>query len=68
MFTGIINDLGEVIEVHEKDEKLRRITIGCGYNPDSIELGCSIACSGICLTVVERGLAPSRPSPARGGG
>ena len=59
MFTGIINDLGEVIEVHEKDEKLRRITVGCGYNPDSIELGCSIACSGICLTVVERG----RPHP-----
>ena len=60
MFTGIINDLGEVIEVHEKDEKLRRITIGCGYNPDSIELGCSIACSGICLTVVERGRAGNR--------
>ena len=65
MFTGIINDLGEVIEVHEKAEGLRRITIGCGYSPDSIAIGASIACSGICLTVVERGHAPSRaPSHA----
>jgi riboflavin synthase len=55
MFTGIINDLGEVIEVHQKDENLRRITIGCNYDPDSIDIGASIACSGICLTVVERG-------------
>jgi riboflavin synthase len=55
MFSGIINDLGEVIEVHEKAENLRRMNIGCGYNPDSIEIGASIACSGICLTVVDRG-------------
>src|ERR1700691_6020528 len=55
MFSGIINDLGELIEVHEKAENLRRMTIGCGYNPDSIEIGASIACSGICLTVVDRG-------------
>src|SRR5271167_3196786 len=60
MFTGIINDLGEVIEVHEKDEQLRRITVACGYDPDSINIGASIACSGICLTVVERG----RPHPS----
>jgi riboflavin synthase len=55
MFTGIINDLGEVIEVHQKDEDLYRIVIGCNYDPDSIDIGASIACSGICLTVVERG-------------
>ncbi len=60
MFTGIINDLGEVIEVHEKDEELRRITVGCSYNPDSIAIGSSIACSGICLTVVERTRAANR--------
>lgn len=57
MFTGIISSLGEVIEVHQKAEGLRRIVIGAGYNPDSIELGASIACSGICLTVVDRGLS-----------
>ncbi|MGA9948590.1 MAG: riboflavin synthase [Xanthobacteraceae bacterium] len=56
MFTGIVSDLGEIIEVHENAENLRRITIGCSYNPDMIDIGASIACSGTCLTVVERGL------------
>jgi riboflavin synthase len=62
MFTGIINDLGEVIEIHQKDEDLHRITIGCNYNLDSIEIGASIACSGICLTVVARGRSGNRTS------
>jgi riboflavin synthase len=62
MFTGIINDLGEVIEVHQKDEDLHRIVIGCNCDPDSIDIGASIACSGICLTVVERGRAGNRAS------
>ena len=62
MFTGIINDLGEVIAVQQKDEKLRRMTVVCGYNPDSIDIGASIACSGICLTVVERAQAGNRSS------
>ena len=60
MFTGIVSDLGEIIEVQEKTEDLRRITIGCSYNPDSIEIGASIACSGACLTVVERGMRGNR--------
>jgi riboflavin synthase len=60
MFTGIVSDLGEIIEVQEKAENLRRITIGCSYNPDSIDIGASIACSGTCLTVVERGLKGNR--------
>ncbi len=60
MFTGIVSDLGEIIEVHENAENLRRITIGCSYDPDSIEIGASIACSGTCLTVVERGLKGNR--------
>jgi riboflavin synthase len=60
MFTGIINDLGEVIEVQKKDEDLRRLTIACGYDPDSIAIGASIACSGACLTVVERGRSGNR--------
>ena len=62
MFTGIINGLGEVVEVDEKDEGLRRVTIACGYDPDSIEIGASVACSGICLTVVARGWAGNRTS------
>lgn len=62
MFTGITNDLGEVIEVLEKDEELRRVTIACGYNSKSIDIGASIACSGVCLTVVERGRTGNRSS------
>jgi riboflavin synthase len=60
MFTGIVSDLGEIIEVQDKAENLRRITIGCAYDPDSIEIGASIACSGTCLTVVERGRKGNR--------
>jgi len=68
MFTGIVSDVGEVIDAEEKAEGLRRLRIACGYDPETIDIGASIACSGICLTVVERGRAPSHPSPARGGG
>jgi riboflavin synthase len=55
VFTGIINDIGEVLQVSEQAEGLRRLTIACGYDPDAIDVGASIACSGICLTVVARG-------------
>jgi riboflavin synthase len=60
MFTGIINDLGEVLQVAEKAEGLRRVTIKCGYDPDAIDIGASIACSGICLTAVARGRTRQR--------
>lgn len=60
MFTGIVSDLGEILEVEEKAEGLRRLNIACGYDPDSIAIGASIACSGVCLTVVERGRAGNR--------
>jgi riboflavin synthase len=56
MFTGIISGLGDILEVQDKAEGLRRMVIGCGYDPPTIEIGASIACSGICLTVVDRGL------------
>ena len=55
MFTGIVSDLGEVIEVVEEADGLRHLTIACSYDPATIEIGASIACSGPCLTVVERG-------------
>ena len=60
MFTGIINSLGDVTEVQQKAEDLRRLTVACSYEPESIDIGASIACSGICLTVVDRGLAGNR--------
>jgi riboflavin synthase len=55
VFTGIVSDLGEVLEVREQADGLRRLTVACGYDPGTIEIGASIACSGPCLTVVERG-------------
>jgi len=60
MFTGIISELGEVIDVAEKAQGLRRLNVACGYDPDTIDIGASIACSGICLTVVARGRAGNR--------
>jgi riboflavin synthase len=60
MFTGIITDIGEVIAVEPRGEGLARLTIACGYDPDSIGVGASIACSGVCLTVVARGKAGNR--------
>jgi riboflavin synthase len=60
MFSGIINGLGEIIEADEKSDGLRRLVVACNYDPDSIAVGASIACSGICLTVVERGVRADR--------
>jgi riboflavin synthase len=62
MFTGIVSDLGDILEVQEKAEGLRRVTIACSYDPDSIDIGASIACSGVCLTVVDRGRRGNRSS------
>jgi riboflavin synthase len=55
VFTGIVSDLGDILEVEERAEGLRRLVIGCSYDPASIDIGASIACSGPCLTAVERG-------------
>jgi riboflavin synthase len=55
MFTGIVTDVGEVVGVERRAEGLARLKISCGYDPDTIDLGASIACSGVCLTVVARG-------------
>jgi riboflavin synthase len=60
VFTGIINDIGEVLEINEQAQGLRRLSIACSYDPETISLGASIACSGPCLTVVERGRRGAR--------
>jgi riboflavin synthase len=52
MFTGIVTDIGEVVAVEDRAEGLRRLTIACSYDLDTIALGASVACSGACLTVV----------------
>jgi riboflavin synthase len=54
MFTGIITDIGHVAALEKRGDLRARIS--CNYEPDSIDLGASIACNGVCLTVVERGM------------
>ncbi|MGZ9811134.1 riboflavin synthase [Pseudoroseicyclus sp. H15] len=56
MFTGIITDLGEVLQVRAEGDM--RARIGCSYDVDGIAIGASIACDGVCLTVVTKGSEP----------
>lgn len=60
MFTGIVTDVGEAIAVEPRAEGLRRLRIACSYPLESIAIGASIACSGVCLTVVEVGRSGAR--------
>lgn len=57
MFTGIVTDVGTVRSAEQRADL--RLTIACGYDIGSIELGASIACSGVCLTVVDKGAEES---------
>ncbi len=53
MFTGIITDIGTVRSAEQRGDL--RLTIGCTYDMAGVDLGASIACSGTCLTVVDKG-------------
>ena len=53
MFTGIITDVGRVVAAEERGDL--RLRIACGYDMAGVDLGASIACSGVCLTVVDKG-------------
>ncbi len=53
MFTGIITDLGRVREVERRGDT--RFVLETGYDSGDIAIGASIACSGACLTVVDKG-------------
>ena len=55
MFTGIVTDVGEVVSVRGAQDTLRRLRIRASYDPATLTLGASIACSGPCLTVVAFG-------------
>ncbi len=55
MFTGIITDVGHIARREDRGDL--RLRISSGYRPESIALGASIACDGVCLTVVDRGPA-----------
>ncbi|MFK8251398.1 riboflavin synthase [Ancylobacter terrae] len=54
MFTGIVTDIGEITELTPRND-VRRLTIATRYDTAGIDLGASIACAGVCLTVVETG-------------
>ncbi|MEJ6389648.1 riboflavin synthase [Gymnodinialimonas ulvae] len=53
MFTGIITDLGTVRSLEDRGDL--RARIGTAYDMASVDLGASIACNGVCLTVVSMG-------------
>ncbi len=56
MFTGIVTDIGEVLTLQQEGDL--RARIGTGYDVARIDIGASIACEGVCLTVVALGTAP----------
>ncbi|WP_172297068.1 riboflavin synthase [Pseudoruegeria sp. HB172150] len=56
MFTGIVTDIGEVLEVEKRGDL--RARIATGYDVESIDIGASISCDGVCLTVVATGTSP----------
>jgi riboflavin synthase len=61
MFTGIVTDVGEVTAVEERAAGLRhRLKISCRYDRATIVDGASIACNGVCMTVVDAGVAGNR--------
>ena len=53
MFTGIITDIGTVRSVEQRGDL--RLTIGTAFDLATVDLGASIACAGVCLTVVDKG-------------
>jgi riboflavin synthase len=74
MFTGIVTDVGEIVGFTPTAQgQLHRLRIGCRYDRSTIADGASIACNGVCLTVVASGVdgsntwsdvdaAPKRPA------
>ena len=61
MFTGIITDIGTIRSREDRGDT--RLVIGTGYDVDTIDLGASIACSGACLTVVDKGVDDGSNGP-----
>lgn len=53
MFTGIITDMGEIRAIEQRGDL--RVRIGTRYDMSGVDMGASIACDGVCLTVVAMG-------------
>ena len=61
MFTGIVTDIGEIVGLAPTAQgQLHRLRIACGYDRTTIADGASIACNGVCLTVVASGTDAGR--------
>ena len=56
MFTGIVTDMGEILEMTQAGDL--DVRIGTSYDVTGIDIGASIACDGVCLTVVDLGREP----------
>ncbi len=56
MFTGIVTDMGEVLALQQQGDL--RARIGTRFDVAGIDIGASIACEGVCLTVVDLGSSP----------
>jgi len=53
MFTGIVTDVGTVRSADQRGDL--KLQVETGYDTSTIDLGASIACSGACLTVIDKG-------------
>lgn len=53
MFTGIITDVGTIESVEQRGDARARVRTA--YDTSTVDLGASIACSGVCLTVIDKG-------------
>jgi len=53
MFTGIVTDIGTIRSAQQRGDL--RLVIDCHYDMDDVAIGASIACAGVCLTVVDKG-------------
>src|SRR3982751_2510636 len=53
MFTGIVTDVGMVRSAEQRGDL--RLVVGTSYDLETVDLGASISCSGVCLTVVDKG-------------
>ena len=56
MFTGIVTDIGTILQLEQRGDLRARIRTG--YDVDGIDIGASIACNGVCLTVIALGREP----------
>jgi riboflavin synthase len=63
MFTGIVTDVGEIVSLTPTAQgQLHRLRIACRYDRATIADGASIACNGVCLTVVGSGVDQGKTS------